>query len=76
VLLGIRARIGALALALWLVPTTLLYHAFWTFEEATAYKEQLNAFLRNLVFIAALLLIVRNGSGGLSLVKDPVAKAP
>src|SRR5262245_32878757 len=32
VLLGCRARLGALALFLFLIPTTLLFHDFWSYE--------------------------------------------
>lgn len=53
---GWRTRALALALALFCVPATLLFHAFWS-SDATAYGNQLNHFLKNLAIVGALLVV-------------------
>jgi uncharacterized membrane protein YphA (DoxX/SURF4 family) len=62
-LLGLNARIGALVLAVFLIPTTLIFHNFWTVEG----DNELYPFLKNLAIMGGLLMIVSHGSGPLSL---------
>jgi putative oxidoreductase len=66
VLLGWRARFGALLLVLFLIPTTLVYHDFWilTGVQRTA---QMLQFLKNLSIIGGLLMVCAYGSGPLGL---------
>src|SRR6266581_3299 len=45
-LVGWHARWAALALFVWMVPVTLLYHAFWSAEPAQL-TNQLNHFIKN-----------------------------
>lgn len=66
ILFGWHARWAALALFLWMIPATLLYHAFWTYEPAQLFN-QTNHFLKNLAIMGALLMIVGMGTGPLSL---------
>jgi putative oxidoreductase len=65
-LVGWHARWAALALFVWMVPVTLLYHAFWSAEPAQL-TNQVNHFLKNLALMGALLVIAGIGSGPLSL---------
>ena len=65
-LFGWHARWAALVLAVWMVPITLIYHAFWTAEPAQ-FTNQANHFLKNLAVTGALLMIAGMGSGPLSL---------
>jgi putative oxidoreductase len=51
---GIQARIAALALALFLVPVTLIFHGFWH-ADAAEFQNQLNHFLKNVAILGALL---------------------
>lgn len=53
---GIKTRWAALALAAFLIPTTLIFHAFWSVD-ATQYQDQLTAFLKNLAIFGATLMI-------------------
>lgn len=53
---GWRVREAALALALFCIPATLLFHAFWSVD-AAAFGNQLNHFLKNVAIIGALLVI-------------------
>lgn len=61
VLLGYKARWGALLLILFLIPATLLFHT--NFAE----RMQLLQFLKNLGLIGGLLLVYYIGSGPVSL---------
>ena len=68
VLLGWHARWGALLLALFTIPATLLFHNFWAVDPAQ-YRGQLNHFMKNLAILGGLLYVVAAGSGPLSLRK-------
>jgi putative oxidoreductase len=68
VLLGWRARWGALLLALFTIPATLLFHNFWA-ADAAQYRGQLNHFMKNLAILGGLLYVMAAGSGPLSLKK-------
>jgi putative oxidoreductase len=63
---GYRARLAALSLALFLVPTTLLFHAFWSAPPEAAQMQTIN-FMKNLAIIGGLLYVVANGAGAFSL---------
>jgi putative oxidoreductase len=66
VALGVLTRVGALGLILYLIPTTLIFHAFWavpTAEQAT----QMANFMKNLSIMGGLLLLVADGPGRYSL---------
>jgi len=73
-LAGWHARIGALLLAVFLVPATLVFHNFWAVEPAQ-FVNQLNHFMKNLAILGALIFVIGMGSGPLSLKGDP-AEAP
>jgi putative oxidoreductase len=66
-LLGLNARIGALVLAAFLVPTTLMFHNFWAVEDAMARQNDMYSFLKNLAIMGGLLMVVIHGAGPLSL---------
>lgn len=64
VLLGVKARLSAWLVVIWLVPVTYFGHPFWAgirpdFNEAQFYK--------NLAIIAAYLLITAMGAGRYSI---------
>lgn len=61
ILIGWRARLGALLILLWMIPVTLVYHAFW------ADPSQLIAFLKNLAIMGALLFVIGFGPGKYSV---------
>ena len=66
ILFGWYARWAALALFAWMIPATLLYHAFWAFEPAQVFN-QTNHFLKNVAIMGVLLMIVGMGTGPMSL---------
>ena len=63
-LVGFQARWAALALFLFLIPVTLIFHPFW------ADPEQYNAFMKNLAIMGGMLYIMTYGSGPYSLHKE------
>ena len=68
-LLGIKPRLSALALAGSLIPTTLAGHAFWEDEEPEASAQKMQ-FAKNLAALGGLLVIV-----GTEDMRHAIAKA-
>jgi len=66
ILLGCQARLSALALALFLVPTTLIFHNFWAYE-GEMMQNQMQHFLKNLAIMGGLYTVVAVGSGPFSI---------
>ncbi len=66
ILFGFLTRIGAFGLFLFLIPTTLIFHDFWTMDGAEA-KTQMVTFMKNLAIIGGLALLVANGAGRYSI---------
>ncbi|HTD27757.1 MAG TPA: DoxX family protein [Xanthomonadaceae bacterium] len=71
VLIGIEARLGALALCLFLIPVTVLYHPFWKRSGPDRIAEA-DHLLLNFAVIGGLLIVVVLGSGRFSLVDQSV----
>ena len=71
-LLGWHARIAAAALFLFLIPTTLIFHAFWAVNpsDVMALQNQMNHFMKNLAIMGGMLYVLAYGSGPLSLKKS------
>lgn len=61
VLLGYKARWGAIALIIFLIPATLIFHTNF------ADSMQINQFLKNLAIIGGLLMVTYSGPGPISL---------
>ncbi len=61
VLLGYKARVGAIALLVFLIPTTIIFH--------TKFSEQLQVimFMKNLAILGGLLMVSYFGPGPISL---------
>jgi uncharacterized membrane protein YphA (DoxX/SURF4 family) len=55
--LGIYADLGALLIALFLIPTSFLMHAFWKETDATAKQNESIGFFKNLAMAGAALII-------------------
>ena len=66
VLLGFRARGGAAALLVFLIPVTLIFHNFWAFE-GMEQRMQMIGFMKNLAIGGGLLMAMVYGSGAISL---------
>jgi len=67
ILLGYRARIGALLVVLFLVPVTLTMHRFWGISDPTMAQIQMAMFMKNVSILGGALLIAYHGAGPISL---------
>ena len=63
IIAGFKARIGATALLLWMIPVTVIFHNFW------AVPAEINMFMKNLAIMGGLLLVMAFGSGSMSMDK-------
>ena len=68
-ILGWKARLAATVIFLFLIPVTLLFHAFWA-ADAAGYQNQLNHFLKNVAIMGGMLYVALVGPGPLSLDRD------
>jgi len=66
VVLGFKARWGALALLIFLVPVTLVFHNFWAVPAQQQQLELVN-FLKNLGIGGGLLIVLGTGAGPFSI---------
>src|SRR5439155_12047923 len=66
IVLGARARLAALVLFFYLIPTTFIFHNFWAYE-GLEHMNQMTHFLKNLAIMGGLALLVGLGPGPLSL---------
>ncbi|MGH8546863.1 MAG: DoxX family protein [Gammaproteobacteria bacterium] len=64
--LGYKAQWAALAIFLFLIPATLIFHAFWAVDPEQV-KMQLIQFQKNLAIMGGMLYVVFNGPGRMSL---------
>lgn len=65
--LGYWTRVGAALLLVFLVLATYYFHDFWTFEDAAERQQQMIQFMKNLALMGAMLLLIAQGPGPLSL---------
>jgi putative oxidoreductase len=66
IVLGAKSRTAAMLLFLYMIPTTLIFHHFWSFQ-GQEYVNQMHHFLKNLAIMGGLALIVGLGPGGMSV---------
>jgi putative oxidoreductase len=66
VVLGFKARWGAVALLIFLVPVTLVFHNFWAVPAQQQQVEMVN-FLKNLGIGGGLLIVLGRGAGAFSI---------
>ena len=64
---GFRAKLGAWALVLFLVPVTLGMHQFWQISDPVQKHIQLAMFSKNISMLGAALTMAYHGSGPFSL---------
>lgn len=62
IILGLKARLGALLLLAFLVLATYYFHDFWTFQ-GDAQQAQMIHFMKNVALAGAMLFIIGNGAG-------------
>ena len=66
VIVGYKARIGAVLLLTFLVLASYYFHPFWKLE-GQAQQEQMIQFMKNLSMMGAMLFVIANGSGPMSV---------
>jgi putative oxidoreductase len=67
VLFGFHARWGALLLALFLVPVTLVMHRFWMVADPAQAMIQRVMFMKNVAMIGTTFLLMHFGAGPISV---------
>ena len=63
VFFGVRVRFGATLLLLFLIPTTIIFHAFWIFHGSDQ-QLQMTMFMKNLSIIGGLFILLAYGGSG------------
>jgi putative oxidoreductase len=66
VLIGYHAKAGAWLLVLFLVPVTLMMHAFWRVPDPTFAVMQQIMFMKNVAILGGVLMIAHFGAGPVS----------
>lgn len=66
VLIGYRAKLGALLLLMYYVPLTFIVHSFWN-DPKEVERIQAIMFMKNIAIIGGLLMIIAHGSGRYSV---------
>lgn len=70
IVFGFKARLGAFILLLWMIPVSLMMHAFWNIEDPMAQQMNMIMFMKNLSMMGAMLLIMSFGPGPKSINND------
>lgn len=68
--IGLRARLGAWLLVVFLVPVTLAMHAFWRIDDPMMAMNQQVHFMKNLAMLGGALLVAWFGAGPYSVDGD------
>lgn len=89
ILVGFKARLGALLLLVFLTLATYYFHDFWTWSEDAMWvlntndqvkqpvqQVEIGAFMKNLALMGAMMLIIANGPGPMSIDAPREAAAP
>ena len=63
VLLGIKVRFGAVCLILFLIPVTVIMHAFWLYQ-GQARDLQMIMFLKNVSILGGCFVLAASSGGG------------
>jgi putative oxidoreductase len=74
---GIQASLAAAALALFLIPTTAIFHAFWS-ADAANFQGQLTHFLKNVAIFGSMLIVYgaeRQRQAGLARSARPIGSS-
>jgi putative oxidoreductase len=63
---GFLTRAASLGLILFMIPTTLIFHAFWNYTGEQRMPQMVN-FMKNLAIIGGLAVLMAQGAGRFSL---------
>ncbi len=75
VIVGFKARFGAFLLAVFLGMATYYFHDFWNLPEDQQ-RDQMTNFMKNAGLFGAMLFIMANGAGAMSIDKCRECKNP
>jgi len=67
IIVGFQARLGAVLLLIFLALASYYFHNFWALPDAHAQQEQMVQFMKNLSMMGAMVFLIANGSGPMSL---------
>jgi putative oxidoreductase len=67
IILGYKTRAGALLIILFLIPVTVMMHAFWKETDPMQVQMQTTNFIKNLSLLGAAILIYYFGPGPMSI---------
>jgi len=67
VLLGFKARLGAILLILFIIPAALIFHDFWRETDAQKQQDQMIHFMKNVAILGGLLIVLARGAGPWSI---------
>jgi putative oxidoreductase len=70
-LVGYKARWAALAIFLFLIPATLIFHNFWASPPAEFRMQQIN-FMKNFAIMGGMLMVWAFGPGRFAFDRDTV----
>jgi putative oxidoreductase len=73
IMLGYKAKLGALLIVVFLVPVTFTMHQFWTDTDPMMSQIGMALFMKNIALIGGALLIAYFGSGPVSIDANPKA---
>jgi len=54
IILGYKARIGALLIIIFLIPVTFIFHQFWTIQDQMAKQIDMIDFFKNISMLSSL----------------------
>ena len=66
VALGVKARMGALLLILFLIPVTFMMHNFWAISDPDMAQQQMTHFMKNIAIFGGLFFVAYYGAGAYS----------
>jgi putative oxidoreductase len=66
IITGFLTRAASLGLILFMIPTTLIFHAFWNYEGADRMPQIVN-FMKNVAITGGLAVLMGRGAGRFSL---------
>jgi putative oxidoreductase len=73
-LVGLKARWAALAIFLFLIPTTLIFHNFWAAAPDQLMSQKIN-FMKNVTIMGGMLMVWAFGPGRFALDREAGASA-
>lgn len=71
IILGLKTRIGAVLIVLFLVPVTFMMHNFWAKTDPMARQMDMIQFMKNISMLGGALIIMYWGGGPLSVSTCP-----